>query len=685
MNISKTLFTILISIILSHSIFYATTINVPDEYNTIQEALNNAASGDTVLVQTGTYYENIYWPETNSIKLISVDGSSNTIIDGGGNSCVIYINPQTTGIDATTSIQGFKIMNGGNINTGGGLFIFNASPTIKNFVVENCTSTFFGGGIYLEESNSIITDGKIHECSTYEQYQYDYGGGIYSKNCNLTISNLEVFNCDAQFAGGIGAINSSIRMSNLTVKNNTASYSGGGIGFFSAGSLFTSMCNIYDNHADRGGGIYSFGENVGIHIFSDETDIYQNTANVGGGFSGTSTNINGGYYYSNRANNYGGGFEITDGDTSTIRGCYIINNIANGMGGGAFFLDGTSPKIIENKIISNHSTNGGGIYFYGGSKSIVTDNHFIMNSASQTGGAAYIGEYNPSPNISRNSIIDNESPNVGGIAMITSIDSAIAHNNFISNNKAVWSNDPSSIVNAKENWWGNSSGPYHPSQNTAGLGDTTNNFVNVTPWQTELETLAPPIPVKNVILTDSGANFATLSWEASPIGDLAGYKIYYDTDEEDFPYRFSVDVGNVTSKKLDSFVNKGRYFFAVVAYDIDGNESWFTKADQSVYLDTEDIKSSPATSILNQNHPNPFNPSTTISYSLPEESKVTISIYNLLGKQITQLTSSTQHSGTRTIQWNGTDQQGNLVPAGIYFYQLQAGDFSQTKKMVLMK
>ena len=62
---------------------FVVTLNVPGEYSTIQSALSAAGNGDTVLVQPGTYTENIIWPETNGIKLISAGDSSNTIIDGG--------------------------------------------------------------------------------------------------------------------------------------------------------------------------------------------------------------------------------------------------------------------------------------------------------------------------------------------------------------------------------------------------------------------------------------------------------------------------------------------------------------------------------------------------------------------------------------------------------------------------
>ena len=96
------------------------TLNVPVDYSTIQSALSAANEGDMVLVQPGTYTENIFWPETNGIKLISAGDSSNTIIDGGGISSVVYINPQTAAIDTTTLIQGFKITNGGNSVYGNG-------------------------------------------------------------------------------------------------------------------------------------------------------------------------------------------------------------------------------------------------------------------------------------------------------------------------------------------------------------------------------------------------------------------------------------------------------------------------------------------------------------------------------------------------------------------------------------
>ncbi|MDP6584000.1 MAG: FlgD immunoglobulin-like domain containing protein, partial [Anaerolineales bacterium] len=101
----------------------------------------------------------------------------------------------------------------------------------------------------------------------------------------------------------------------------------------------------------------------------------------------------------------------------------------------------------------------------------------------------------------------------------------------------------------------------------------------------------------------------------------------------------------------------------------------------------------PVTFALHQNYPNPFNPITTLRYDLPSDALVTLSIYDMLGREITQLVNTTQEAGFKSVQWDATDSMGRTVSAGVYLYQIQAGDpspnsghgFVQTKKMVLLK
>ena len=88
---------------------------------------------------------------------------------------------------------------------------------------------------------------------------------------------------------------------------------------------------------------------------------------------------------------------------------------------------------------------------------------------------------------------------------------------------------------------------------------------------------------------------------------------------------------------------------------------------------------------LHQNYPNPFNPVTTLRYDLPENAMINITIYDMLGRQVKTLINQTQDAGYRSIIWDATNDYGKPVSAGIYLYQIQAGEYISTKKMVLLK
>ena len=97
------------------------------------------------------------------------------------------------------------------------------------------------------------------------------------------------------------------------------------------------------------------------------------------------------------------------------------------------------------------------------------------------------------------------------------------------------------------------------------------------------------------------------------------------------------------------------------------------------------IENVPDEFVLYANYPNPFNPTTKIDYGLPEEAKVSLVIFDILGREVITLVDGPQEPGYRSITWNGTDVFGRNVSAGMYYYLLQAGDFVDTKKMILLK
>jgi len=103
-------------------------------------------------------------------------------------------------------------------------------------------------------------------------------------------------------------------------------------------------------------------------------------------------------------------------------------------------------------------------------------------------------------------------------------------------------------------------------------------------------------------------------------------------------------------------------------------------ADTTVSVADDNSLSGKIDSYMLDNHPNPFNPITTIHYELPQRSDIQITIFDLMGRKVTTLLSKTQEAGPQQVQWNATN-----VPSGMYFYQIRAGEYVQTRKMVLLK
>ena len=110
----------------------------------------------------------------------------------------------------------------------------------------------------------------------------------------------------------------------------------------------------------------------------------------------------------------------------------------------------------------------------------------------------------------------------------------------------------------------------------------------------------------------------------------------------------------------------------------------------NITLDASDVLSVdgevlPTVFALHQNYPNPFNPVTTLRYDLPEDAMVSITIYDVMGRRVKSLVNTTQVAGYRSVRWDATNSFGEPVSAGMYIYMIQAGQFTKTKKMVLLK
>ena len=558
------------------TVTYATIINVPGDYIIIQAGLNAATQGDTVLVQPGTYQENIFWTAVSSIKLFSAGDSSNTIIDGDGNSTVLYF-PGLGIIDTTSVIRGFRITNGGNVEYGGGIYMTHSSPIIERCLVDN---NIVGGGIYCNNfSRAIIRYSRIS--------QNNEGGIIFADN-----STGEVAHCDIvgnSNEGGISCLNSSPTLTDVTISGNTA----GGIYCYYSSATFTGV-TVSGNWAGYRGGIYCVGSSP---TFTNVT-VSGNLALFGGGIycSGSSATFTNVTVSGNTAGTGagGGGGIYCNGSSPTFTHVSVIGNTCRYGGGGGIYCNGSSPTFSDVTVSGNRadssSGDGGGIYCVGSNPTfseVLVEN----NSASTCGGGIYC-ESGSNPSIEHCTIAHNRAA-IEGDGFYTTDNSwpTISHCNIYSNGMGVYNDDNSQMLNCSNNWWGDASGPYHPSYNPGGLGDSVNAFVYPLPFLTEPDTLAPPAVVS----------------DHSP--------------------------------------------------------------------------SSPAAFALFPNYPNPFNPTTTIAFELPIMAKVTLKVYNILGREVgVVMNGEVMEAGQHTVKFDGRD-----FASGVYFYQLNVGNYSEVHKMVLLK
>ncbi|MCP4581945.1 MAG: DUF1565 domain-containing protein [candidate division Zixibacteria bacterium] len=334
-------------------------VNVPDEYGTIQAAIDASIEGDTVLAQPGTYVENINFNGQNiivsSLHLTTGDTSyiSSTIIDGDSAGTVVTFE---NGEDSTTAITGFTIQNGSN-EYGGGINCTNSSnPTISNNSISGNYSANYGGGIRCGlNSNPSISSNTING-----NYCGISGGGINCWNSNPIINDNTISANTSGTGGGIVCNSSEPTISNNTISGNNSLGYGGGIVCYDSDPAISNNI-ISGNESGFWGG--------GILCDNSDPTISHNT------ISGNSSLISGGGIYSASSN-------------PTISENTIIANSATtdtSKGGGIYVYWG-DPVINSNTIIGNSAAEGGGIHCYYISSPTISNNTISANSASLGGG-----------------------------------------------------------------------------------------------------------------------------------------------------------------------------------------------------------------------------------------------------------------------------------------------------------
>jgi len=228
-----------------------------------------------------------------------------------------------------------------------------------------------------------------------------------------------------------------------------------------------------------------------------------------------------------------------------------------------------------------------------------------------------------------------------------------------------------------------------------GYFPATINDVNVTADMTaqnvDFALTVCPSPT-NLAASEGLGDRIELTWNSVNHQDLAGYDIFRSAWENGLFEKINIAPVSGQSFTDSDVPDNGVYWYyltAVFAGDYGDAESFGSNKDFGS-LDEQtgagDGKPSiPKEFFVSQNYPNPFNPSTVISYGLPGDADVRIEIFNVLGQNVRTLVDERQAAGYKSIVWNGDDNSGSRVSSGVYFYSIEAGNYRQSKKMMLIK
>ncbi len=191
-----------------------------------------------------------------------------------------------------------------------------------------------------------------------------------------------------------------------------------------------------------------------------------------------------------------------------------------------------------------------------------------------------------------------------------------------------------------------------------------------------------PLPVELTSFTGSVNNNATLKWSTATEVNNYGFDIERSTDNKTWAkIGFVAGSGNSNSPKNYSYTDQpdgGTSFsYRLKQIDVGGAYKYYDAI-------TVSLAGSDKAQLM-QNSPNPFNPSTSIKYYVPQAVDVTITIYDILGREVTKIINNQASAGYHVVYWNGRDSYGNAAASGVYLYRLTAGNFSETKKMNLLK
>jgi len=627
--------------------------------------------------------------------------SGNIISDnsGGGISCWNNSSP---------TISANTISENSALDIGGGIYCYDSSPVISGNIVGRNSAPISGGGIFCYNSSPVISGNII------TRNQAGQGGGIYCyTNSSPSISGNTISdNTAGNYGGGIYCNNSSPSIMGNTISGNSAG-SGGGIECANNSNPTISGNTISGNSAGSGGGIYctsstptisgntisgneSIEDGGGIHCYESSptiggNTINENSADFGGGIwcHYSSAIISDNTINENSATVGGGGIDCYFSSAS-ISGNTISGNSA--LWGGGLGCEGDpNAIIISNTIVGNSATYGGGIGCPGATSPTLVNCILWGNTLQQIyGGAPQLsysdiqGGYTGTGNInSWPAFVDTAQDDYRlqwGSPCIDTGDPNPFYNDpdFTRADMGAWYYDQSMPVRILLT-------PYNAPIQIPAEGGSFQYAIQATNIESATlsalvwcnvtlpnsGTYGPVLGPVNITL-GSGATLSRIRTQVVPAGAPAGM------------YHYNAYAVAVSDTSEDSFT-----FTKLGGADWDlGAGGWTNTGEDLGDVGAHCVRPSgsgatPTMAIS----PNPFNLTTVLSYQLPVAGYVKLEVFDISGRAVgahssapSPLINGWREAGAHQVMYNGSD-----LPSGIYLARLEAGNFTQTQKLVLLK
>jgi predicted outer membrane repeat protein len=431
-----------------------------------------------------------------------------------------------------------------------------------------------------------------------------------------------------------------VTLQNMSIRNgNAGTANGGGIQITGGSNVNVLDLSIEGCLAKHGGGIFI---EEGDETTIQDTEISFNMATDGGGglhIGHSSPHLKDLHIHHNETEGSGGGLRVYSLSSPIMENLSIEYNYAHDYGGGIDFWASGSPELKDSQVHMNQSgTHPGGGIHVSGSCSLLLERVLITRNDGATQGAG----------------IDHWAAGVLNLVNVT-----VAYNSGTGHGLHC---NQSDVIIVNSLFWANEGDEIHFNDvNTPSTANIT--FSNIQGGQSGVNT----------------NNNGTLNWMD---GNLDQAPLFEDP------------VGDIFALQEGSpCINAGTAFFVwgddtVMNLSSDeyvGSGPDIGALESSYIVSTNNSSALPDELTLDQNYPNPFNPTTTFSYGLPEPSAVSITIYDIRGRIIINIDKESQPAGWYDIQWHGLDRRGMQMSTGVYFARLQAGEYSQTIKMLYLK